>query len=76
MSDIGRVIIAVESVIRDGDFRSDDEQRQFCEWFAKSCSERIRQMILTWRANDLPAAELAKSQALDKARRDGVVSKA
>lgn len=73
-TDIGRVIIAIDGALRIADFRSDSERRQFCEWFAKSCPERMRQMLLTWRANDLPADELARMQALDKARREGVIS--
>jgi len=65
----GRVIIAVQDALSRGDFRSEGERDQFCTYLAGSMAEKLRQQLLTWRANELDGADLAISEAKDRARR-------
>lgn len=49
----GRVIIATQDALCRGDFRSQHERDEFCQYLAQTMQENMRQRLLTWRANRL-----------------------
>jgi len=49
----GRVIIALQGALERGDFRNEQERKEFCQHLSKTMSESMRQKLLTWRANRL-----------------------
>lgn len=51
----GRVIIALQGALENGDFRSEQEREEFCQHLAKTMGESMRQKLLTWRANRIDA---------------------
>jgi len=52
-SDIGSSTIALDDALRRADFRSEQEQREFCQHLCKTMEEKVRQQLLTWRANKI-----------------------
>lgn len=53
----GRLIIAMEAAVQGIDFASEDERDRFINHLAATFPERLRQSVLTWRANDRQSSE-------------------
>ena len=49
----GRVLIALQGALENGDFRSEQEREEFCQHLARTMPESMRQKLLTWRANKI-----------------------
>lgn len=47
----GRFLIRIQGFISELDFKSDQEKDEFLESLGNSMFERMRQFLLTWRAN-------------------------
>ena len=56
-SSIGRIIIAVQGAMEQGDFRSDQECHEFASHLVDTMPEALRQKLLTWRANRIKEAQ-------------------
>jgi hypothetical protein len=67
---IGRLFIRLQSVVPELDFTSDTERDEFLDDYAQSLPERMRQSVLTWRANRATGNDLQRSQEIDRARRN------
>jgi hypothetical protein len=50
-NDIGRATIALDAALRKADFRGDDDRHAFIEYLIKGMDEKMRQSLLTFRAN-------------------------
>lgn len=52
-TDVGSLIIQLQGAVEGLDFRSDDERRVFLQQYGKHLPEKLRQCLLTWRANQM-----------------------
>lgn len=71
-SSVGRLLILTQGAVGKLDFITEEERDEFIHYYADHAEERLRQSLLTWRANRATPTDLTRAQELDKSRRGAV----